>query len=146
MVDRFEIRLRNDHEELARLADELDGFFTRHGFGPEVTMKVNLALDELVTNVINYGYDDQGEHVIRLLLSLDGPALQVVLEDDGKPFNPLDAPAPDIDAALEDRTVGGLGIHFVREIMDRVTYRREGRRNLLTMERKLDQAPTDDAD
>jgi serine/threonine-protein kinase RsbW len=142
MVDQLEIQLRNDHGELARLAEALEDFLQRHGCGSEVAMKVNLALDELVTNIINYGYDDGGQHIIRLSLSRDGQVLRMVLEDDGKPFNPLEAPTPDLTAPLEDRAIGGLGIHFVREIMDSVTYRRDGGRNLLTMVRKLDPAPT----
>ena len=112
-----------------------------HEVGPDVAFKVNLALDELVTNVINYGYDDEDEHAIRLLVSWDGETLRFVLEDDGKPFNPLDIPPPDLDTPIEDRQVGGLGIHFVRQVMDSVTYRRDGARNVLTMARRLDQAP-----
>ena len=146
MVDKIEITLRNDHVELNRLAEELEGFLEGHDIGPDVAFKVNLALDELVTNVINYGYEDNGEHAIRLLLTLDGQTLRLVLEDDGKPFNPLDVPPPDLDAQVEDRQVGGLGIHFVRQVMDRVTYRRDAGRNVLTMERRLDHVPATDGE
>lgn len=145
MADKIQITLRNDHGELTRLAEELERFLEGHGIGPDVTFKVNLALDELVTNVINYGYDDGGEHAIGLALTVDGQILRLVLEDDGKPFNPLDAPPPDLDAQVEDRRVGGLGIHFVRQVMDSVTYRRDAGRNMLTMERRLDHTPATDS-
>lgn len=99
---------------------------------------VNLMLDELVTNLVMHGKSN-GETltaVIRLQLGEGGISLTV--EDDGQPFDPTAAEAPDVDAALEDRQVGKLGLHFVKSLANRVSYRLEDGRNLLTINVETD--------
>lgn len=99
----------------------------------DLVFKVNLALEELVLNVMNYGHDD-GLHEIDIKLVSEENSLTIEIVDDGRPFDPLnDAPIPDVNAELEDRTIGGLGIHFVRKMMDDVRYRREEGKNHLTL-------------
>ena len=95
-----------------------------------------LVLEELVTNIINYGYD-KGHHVILLAFSLEHDALTIQLIDDGKPFNPLDAPEPDINAPAEERRIGGLGIYFANKLMDSLTYERKDDKNHLTITKKI---------
>lgn len=73
-----------------------------------------------MSNVISYGYDDREEHKIIVCLLMQQGKLTVEVENDGRPFNPLDAPEPDIEKPLEERTLGGLGIHLVRNVMDLV--------------------------
>ena len=97
---------------------------------------VNLALEELVTNTISYGFADGSEHSITISLHVDGPDLHVRMEDDAKAFNPLESEGPDLDASLADRPIGGLGIHFVRTKMDDIRYERVGARNVLTMRKR----------
>ena len=99
-------------------------------------MAVNLALEELVTNTISYGFTDAGEHVIRISLHLDGPDLHIRVEDDATAFNPLEREAPDLVTPLAERPIGGLGIHFVRTLMDDVRYERVGARNVLSMRKR----------
>jgi anti-sigma regulatory factor (Ser/Thr protein kinase) len=98
---------------------------------------LSLALDEVITNTIAYGYDDQGAHQIQVRLTLANGRLSAEIEDDGRPFNPLTAPEPDLTSAVEDRPVGGLGIHLVRSLMDRVDYRHESGKNHLVMSKRL---------
>src|SRR5690606_35908678 len=97
--------------------------------------------DELLTNIIAYGYPDgaRGEIAVRAAIA-DG-RLRIAIEDDGQPFNPLDHPAPDLESALERRETGGFGIHIVRGSMDRIAYCRLPGRNLLTMECCLREKP-----
>ncbi len=126
----------NRVEELDRLAKTVASFTAAHGLSDAMTQAFSLALDELMTNVISYAYDDTGDHAIRLRLSHSDGLMQAELEDDGKPFNPLETPPPDLTPSLEDRPIGGLGVHFVKTMMDRVTYRREGGKNILTMSKR----------
>ena len=98
---------------------------------------MNLALDEVVTNVIRYAHDDGRQHPIVVRLALEQGVLTAQVEDDGRAFNPLDAPVPDIGAGIDDRPIGGLGIHLVRSVMTSVEYRREDGRNVLTMKKRL---------
>jgi serine/threonine-protein kinase RsbW len=97
---------------------------------------VNLALEEIVTNTISYGFTDDSEHTITISLDLDGRDLHVRVEDDAMPFNPLEREGPDLDAPLADRPIGGLGVHLVRTLMDDIRYERVGTRNVLSMRKR----------
>ena len=103
------------------------------GLGAKVLHDLNLALEEILANIISYGYMDKRKHEIRVSLSVQPGQIRVDVEDDGQPFNPLEAPKVDTTKPLEERTVGGLGIHLVRKLMDGHEYRREKEKNLLTM-------------
>jgi anti-sigma regulatory factor (Ser/Thr protein kinase) len=102
-----------------------------------VVNALNVVLDEAVSNAINHGYDAgvRGEIAVRLRRAPDGVLLEV--EDDGRPFDPLQAPPPDLTLSLERRPIGGLGIHLIRNLMDEVSYARVGGRNVLKMVKHL---------
>lgn len=101
-----------------------------------VAHAINLSLDELLTNTISYGYEDDGAHTIEIELSKDGNGVTVVLADDARAFDPTAAADPDIDADLDERALGGLGIHIVRAMMDEISYRRVDGRNELTLTKR----------
>lgn len=134
----MELRLSNRLGEIPRLAEAVDGFFRHNDLSPDLAFTFNLALDEVVTNVISYAYDDSAEHQIevRLGVEADGSVTAAVI-DDGTAYDPLSQPPPDIAAPLERREIGGLGVHFVRSLMDRVAYRREGGRNRLEFSKRI---------
>jgi len=98
---------------------------------------VNLALDELVTNVILYGYEEGSEKEIAVKLETTKDGLVASVADEAKPFNPLNVAAPDLKAPLEERQLGGLGIHLVRSLMDHVSYKREKGKNVLTIRKRI---------
>jgi anti-sigma regulatory factor (Ser/Thr protein kinase) len=100
-------------------------------------MAINLVLDEVITNIIDYGYDDQAEHEIRVTMAVEGDRLTIEVEDDARPFDPLKAAPPDLDLPLEERPVGGLGIHIMRSLMDAVEHQRRNDRNVLTMQKTI---------
>lgn len=129
------LSLANDLRDLAGAAVRIDAFCAGHGLAEEIAFEVNLAADELLTNVISYGYDDDGEHRIDLVLRLEGSTLVVEIADDGREFNPLHAPEPDIGAPLHERAIGGLGIHLVRKTMDSMAYKRQAGRNIVTLKK-----------
>jgi anti-sigma regulatory factor (Ser/Thr protein kinase) len=102
---------------------------------------VNLAVEEILTNIISYGYtDNREEHEIKVSVSVQPGEVRVDVEDDGQPFNPLEAPEPDTTKPLEERTAGGLGIHLVRQLMDDLDYKRQGDRNLLSIKKKTQES------
>ena len=96
-----------------------------------------MALDEALSNVVRHGFADRRPHEITVVLTLAIDELRVAIEDDGHSFNPLTAPRPDLDSPLGERRVGGVGVHLIRELMDRVRYERVGGRNRLTMVKRL---------
>lgn len=141
MNEQLRLRIDNRLPELDRLRDEVEGFLSRCGVGGRESFHIQLALDELVTNVINYAYEVQGGHGIDLTLTSAPGLVDMVLEDGGKPFNPLLAPEPDVCVPAESRRVGGLGIHFVRKVMDELYYERTDGRNILHIRKKTQQEP-----
>ncbi len=124
-------------EELDRINEEVDGLAKREGLSPEFVYPIKLALEEVLMNVINHGHPDRGEHRVDVSLTLTDEAITVDIADDGRPFDPLtEAPRPDIDASVEDRRIGGLGVYLIREMMDEVRYRRERGRNRLVLAKR----------
>ena len=129
--------LRNDLSELERMAQAVSAWCEGNSVPADTEFQVNLALDEIVSNIKRYGWKDKGEHQIQVRVYRLESELTVEVEDDAVPFNPLEVPAPDIARPLEDRSIGGLGIHLVRQIMDSLAYRRHDGNNLLSMKKKM---------
>ena len=120
-------------EELERITAAVEDLGEQDNWPPSFTFRVNLALEELGLNIINYGHDD-GLHQFEIKLVSEEETLTIEITDDGKPFDPLnDAPVPDVDMALDERDIGGLGVHLVRTMMDEMRYEREGGRNHLIL-------------
>lgn len=132
--------LTNHLDELDRLAPLVEQFGACHCFTPKEVFKINLALDELVTNIIKYGYQDSEEHQIYLDINVNDGVLTVQLSDDAKPFNPLEAPPAETHLPIEERQcqIGGLGIEIVRKIMDRISYEYKKGKNILTMQKRIE--------
>ena len=129
----LDLRVETKIEEMERLAAVVEDFGEGEDWPPALTFQVNLALEELWLNVLNYGHE-RGLHEVDIRLVSDTDALTIEITDDGKPFDPLtDAPLPDTTGGLGDRGIGGLGIHLVRTMMDELEYRREEGKNHLTL-------------
>jgi sigma-B regulation protein RsbU (phosphoserine phosphatase) len=134
---RLSVTLSNRPDEIRRLAALLEGFGEANGLSPKLIFNLNLSFDELLTNIISYGYDDDAAHEIEVNVTLADDLLTATLEEEAKPFDPLSAPQPDLDATLEERPVGGLGIHIVKTLMDDVAYERRQGRNRLVMRKAI---------
>ena len=104
---------------------------------PSLKFRLNLALEEAVSNVIQYAYPKDTDGQVDIDASLDGKDLTFTVSDRGKPFDPISLAEVDINVDIKERKVGGLGIHIVRKIMDTVRYEREGDRNILTMTKNI---------
>ncbi len=127
------LKLANDPVELERLSEVLREMGECEDWPPDLVFRVELALEELATNIISYAYEG-GKHEFEVTLISEADALTIEIADDGKPFDPLsDAPEPDLDAPIEERAVGKLGIHLVKTLMDEVRYQRDGGKNRLTL-------------
>ena len=127
------------------MAEKIDEFCAARDLPSAIAYAVNLSLDELLTNTISYGYDDDARHRIDIAIRMDGSAMVVEITDDAKPFDPSEAARPDTDVPIEDRPIGGLGIHFVREMMDGFRYRRSGKHNIVTLTKNTETRNTEDA-
>jgi sigma-B regulation protein RsbU (phosphoserine phosphatase) len=134
----LQVAIKNELSEIARMHEVFEAFADEHGIPMPVTMKFNLVFDELLSNVISYAYRDEDEHEISTHIEFVSGRLTVTISDDGVPFNPLNAKRPDTQASLEDRDIGGLGIHLVRNLVDNVSYHRGIDKNVLTLVKQLD--------
>jgi anti-sigma regulatory factor (Ser/Thr protein kinase) len=134
---RLTLEVRNKHGAIAPASEAAEAWLEEAGAGPKGAYFVLLALEELATNCIKYAYDDEGEHTIGIEIEMDGPILTMRVMDDGHAFNPLDAPAPDLELGVHDRPVGGLGIHLLREMADEAVYERRDGKNRLTLKKRI---------
>ena len=132
-----ETTIANRRDELARVTRIVEDLAVTHHLARDVVVDLNVALDEVLTNILSYGYDDDRVHEIHIRLSLDREAVEVEVVDDGRAFDPTTLAPPDLSRALRDRPVGGLGMHFVRSLMSEVTYARTAGRNRLVLKRRL---------
>lgn len=130
----LEWSMANDSADLARVLDEIDERLAPLPVSPKRKYAVRLALDELLSNVIRYAYDDSAVHRIDLKLE-PGVPFFLTIEDDGKPFDPLaDAPPPVLDGPVEDRPIGGLGLHILKQMGLKLAYRRAAGRNVVRVD------------
>ena len=131
--DTLQLSLVNDLREIGAAAAKIDAYCEAQGLTPQIAYAVNLSIDEILTNTISYGYDDEEEHRIDLSLSLEGDTLIVVIVDDGRAFDSSLERDPNIEATLEERALGGLGLFLVQQMMDDVAYQRREEFNIVTL-------------
>jgi len=131
MQPEIRLTLPNDLEELARVNELASSFLERHGIAPDTVYVTNLALEEVLSNVIRHGYEDANRHEISVRLRIDAGRVELQVVDDGRAFDPLSAAEVDVLAPLEERPVGGLGIHLLRKMASHVRYERANGRNQL---------------
>lgn len=129
--------IRNDRAAVPDALEAARSFLARHAVAEADMAALELALDEILTNQINYGFRDGMAHEILLELRVEGGRLDVEIRDDGVPFDPLSVAPPDLEAGIEERQIGGLGMHFVRSLIDEVSYRRSGGWNVLALGKTL---------
>ena len=131
------IRLPVEVKEIERLNSVVRRFGELHEVPSRFLYAVNLALDEVVTNTILYGFDNpMGQELTIQLLASNNEVIAQLL-DEGREFNPMNVPTPKLDAPLQERELGGLGLHLVRSLMDRMDYRRDGTKNVLTLVKRI---------
>jgi anti-sigma regulatory factor (Ser/Thr protein kinase) len=133
----FTVTLRSHRSEIARLHQLMEASGAKHGVPGSVVFAVNLALDEIVTNIIVHGYTESGQHAIHIDVALDRDVLEATVRDDAPAFNPLAVPPVDLNAPAAARPIGGLGVHLVRSLMDSVDYWREGTQNVLVIGKRI---------
>ncbi len=141
VVSELTLRLPNSFDALSTAADDTTHFLEAHSAPPDAVFAANLAIEELVTNIIKYGYDDADAHQIVIELAVSAHELRMKITDDGHAFNPFDQPEPDTSLPAEDRPIGGLGIHFVRNMLDDCAYCRDAGHNMVTLTKKFEATP-----
>ena len=139
MEVRNELHLALDGDEPRRVAEMFEEMAVEHDVPVNIVFKFQLALDELLTNVVSYAFDqDTSDAAIKVTLEMKDDRIVAVIEDNGRPFNPLlDAPDPDLDLSAEDRSIGGLGIHLTKAFVETLSYERTEGWNRLSLVQPL---------
>jgi serine/threonine-protein kinase RsbW len=130
--------LKNDQSELDTLCLKVEKFGKSLRLSKKCIMEINLALDELFTNIISYGFRDDLEHLVKIQIMRENGTLTLCVEDDGIPFNPLKTKEVELPCDIEDCNIGGLGLHLVKKLMDRVCYERCEGKNKLTLKKAIE--------
>ena len=132
------VEMTNDLPEIARVINDFHAFAETNNIPTAVARRAKLVFDELLNNIVSYAYPEGGDHRISVQVELFNERLTFIFIDDGIPFNPFARAAPDTNLSLEEREIGGLGIHLVHKLMDRVSYERRVDQNVTTLVKKLE--------
>ena len=125
--------IKNKDEEISAAIEFVRAYLKRGNFSEDCGCSLAVAFDEMLSNIIHHGYNDTSEHNIKITLSSKGKNFIGIIEDDGVEFNPLLHPKADTSLPLSERELGGLGIHLVRNMMDKIEYKRTQNKNVLTL-------------
>ena len=130
--------IESSPDALDRINDAVESLSRQEDWPPDLLFTTSLVIEELGLNIINHAYSGvEGE--FEIIIASEDDALTIEIIDSGPPFNMLtDAPMPDVAAPLEERPIGGLGIHLVKTMMDELDYRRESDKNHLTITKRRD--------
>ncbi len=131
------ITLPNDVQATTELGMFVDEVCENVGFDMSTTFKLNLAIEEAVVNVMSYAYPAGTKGDVDIDAEADDEQLKFVISDSGTPFDPTQKGEVDTTLSAEDRSIGGLGIHLIRQIMDTINYERVDGKNVLTLRKKL---------
>lgn len=132
----LKINLTKNISDLTMLVTELEKFFEENNIS-SISMPMTLILEELYTNTITHGASDRRDIFIEVNLGIDKNELVMTYKDNGIPFNVLELPDPDLTASIENREVGGLGVHYVKTLTDSVEYEYLEKQNVLKMKKNL---------
>lgn len=132
MTARFELKVVGILENLSLIGDFISDSMIASGLDARKIFEVQLAVDEACTNIIKYGYTDE-TGTIDIICCMRNGEFVVVIKDEGKPFDPTSVQPPDLNASLEERQIGGLGVHLIKSMMDEVRYEFIDGKNVLTM-------------
>jgi anti-sigma regulatory factor (Ser/Thr protein kinase) len=134
----FELVISNEISELGQVEAAIEKLSESWGLMPKVGMNINLVLEEIISNTIFYGYNDDIDHKIVIEFTLGEGYIEIEISDDAAEFDIAGTGEfKDVDKSVDERKIGGLGIHFVKTLMDKLEYRREENRNIITLTKKL---------
>jgi sigma-B regulation protein RsbU (phosphoserine phosphatase) len=139
----FHLTVGADLDEIATVNSAFAEFADMHELPAKVRRSVSVVFDELLNNTISYGFKGRDDGEIAITVDLRPDRLAITLSDNGRPFNPFGTAAPDTGLSVEEREIGGLGVHLVRTMMDEVTYHRRTDRNVVILAKLLADEPAD---
>jgi anti-sigma regulatory factor (Ser/Thr protein kinase) len=133
VANSLSISFQNDMQELTHVLQLVNVFLEPRELQSKLVYAVNLILEEILVNIIKYGYDGEDSREIEVRIGVEEEEVALTVVDDGKEFNPLTVPPPDHSKSAMERIEEGLGLQFVRHMRNAMEYRREGDKNILSI-------------
>ena len=133
----YTLSLHNDVQEVPLLATFMDTISEENDMDMELSLNINLAVEEAVVNVMKYAYPEGTVGEVRVDASVTDGLLTIIITDSGSPFDPTGKEDPDVNLPAEERSIGGLGIFLVKQFMDTVDYQHTDGKNILTLVKKI---------
>jgi sigma-B regulation protein RsbU (phosphoserine phosphatase) len=133
MTPQSSLILPNDVDTIPQLNEYIDCICEENGIDMEIAMSLNLAIEEAVVNVMSYAYPDGAQGEVKIESAVDPNQITFVITDNGIPFDPTAKEDVDVTLSAEERPIGGLGIHLIRQIMTHISYERKDGKNILTL-------------
>jgi sigma-B regulation protein RsbU (phosphoserine phosphatase) len=132
------IKIQNNLDEILKVQDGISSLLQSRKIPKKTFQNIKIVVDELISNIIKYAYTDEDEHEIEILISLGDNSLQLEISDDGIPFDQVQAaPKIDKDQSIDERQIGGLGIHLVKKLVDEMEYQRTAGKNIIRILKKI---------
>jgi len=131
------VQITNQRNQIDTVRKLFDDYSKENKLTEKTSHDIQMALDELLTNIVSYGYEDTDEHWIDVHFNIDNGALTVEIVDDSKPYNILERDDPDLSLSMEDKPIGGLGVFLIKKLMSNVDYYTEKGKNHLVMTKEL---------
>ena len=131
MANYHTFKIKNTFAEIEQICAEINKLAQENNFSDQLVFCLNVCLEEMLTNIVKYSYDDDGEHEIEVRLEIANEIITLTIIDDGHEFNPLKAEHPDMDTDIKHRQVGGIGIFLTCKMANKVTYARKDDKNIL---------------
>lgn len=133
MTPQSSLILPNDVDTIPQLNEYIDCICEENGIDMEIAMSLNLAIEEAVVNVMSYAYPDGAQGEVKIESAVAPNQITFVITDNGIPFDPTAKEDVDVTLSAEERPIGGLGIHLIRQIMTHISYERKDGKNILTL-------------
>ena len=124
-------KIKNTFSEVEQLCAEINKLTQKNKFPEQLIFCLNVCLEEMLTNIVKYSYDDDAGHEIEMRLEIANEIITLTIIDDGHEFNPLEAEKPDINSDIKHREVGGIGIFLTCKMANKITYARKDDKNIL---------------
>jgi len=131
------ITIANELPAITYVIDQLEAFGNEIGIDVGAIQRFSIVLDELLNNTISYGFEDGEKAEIQIRMVWTPPEFEITIEDEGKHFDPIGSGPPNTSADIDERDIGGLGIHIIKNIMDEFHYRRLGVRNIISVRKRI---------
>jgi serine/threonine-protein kinase RsbW len=135
MNDKLDLSVNCDVAALTEAQEAIEAFARAHDIPERIAFALDLVMDEVISNIINHGFaPEQSERWIQCRAAAGPTRIAIVFTDNGRPFDPLtEAPEANLTSAIEDRTIGGLGVHLVKTLADETQYSEQNGENTLEL-------------